>query len=88
MKEFKGIKSKWRNINNEVVRADYLGASYKICDIVKDMPCPATKEMGVSHAKLIASAPELLNALLYFLEHGEDRNSIKKAKKAIEKALN
>lgn len=60
--EFKGIKNKWENINNEVIRADYLGSSYKICEVVKDMPYPANKEMGIANAKLIAAAPDLFEA--------------------------
>tara|TARA_R110000772_G_scaffold169186_1_gene281035 strand:- start:90 stop:386 length:297 start_codon:yes stop_codon:yes gene_type:complete len=60
--DFKGIKNKWENNNDEVIRAYFLGASYKICDVVKDMPYPANEKMGIAHAKLITAAPELLEA--------------------------
>ena len=60
--KYKGIKSTWRKIEN-IVRADYLGASYKICEVATDMPYPATKEQGEAHMQLILAAPKMLEAL-------------------------
>ena len=90
MKQFKGTKGKWEikiktperiSISSENRRSfiDVWGVG--IADIEKI-------EEVEANARLIASAPELLNALLYFLENGQGRHSIKKAEKAIEKALN
>ena len=62
--EFKGIKNKWENIDNQFIRADYLGGSYKICEVVKNMPYPANEKMGVAHAKLITASPQILEASL------------------------
>jgi hypothetical protein len=62
MRKFKGIKSTWRKVEN-VVRADYIGASHKICDVNTEMSYPATKEQGEANMKLILAAPKMLEAL-------------------------
>ncbi len=62
MSEFKGIKSDWRVIEN-VVRADYIGASHKICEVNVKMNYPATEEHGHANLKLIKTAPKLLSAI-------------------------
>ena len=62
MTKFKGIKSTWRKVEN-VVRADYIGASHKICEVNTEMSYPATKEQGEANMKLILAAPKMLEAL-------------------------
>jgi len=62
MTEFKGFKTCWRNIEN-VVRADHIGVSHKICEVNTEMCYPATKEQGDSHLKLILAAPKMFESL-------------------------
>jgi len=60
--EYKGIKQNWKTIDN-CVRVDYLGGSFKICEVLVDMPYPATNEQGKAHLQLIESAPKMMTAL-------------------------
>jgi hypothetical protein len=101
--EFKGTKGKWiadlrsgccavypkdreldtngchsydpRNIFYSSKDSEFNGSHWNMC-----------KETQ-ANAKLFAASKDLLEACQFFLENGENRHSIKKAKQAIEKAL-
>lgn len=60
--DFKGTKGKWQQYDN-FIRADYIGSSFLIAEVSKDLPYPFTREMEEANAKLIASSPILLSTL-------------------------
>ena len=60
--EFKGIKGNWRLVDGRYVRGNFMGTSYLIATVRNEMPYPVSIEMGQANAKLIAAAPDLLDA--------------------------
>lgn len=84
MKEFKGTKPPWRidEYNPISIVDNTFSFSNLICQVNGK-----NSEERERNTKLIAAAPDLLEALQYFLEEGENRHTIKKAKEAINKAL-
>lgn len=67
MTKFKGIKTTWRKVEN-IVRAEYIGTSHKICEVNIEMSYPATKEQGEANMKLILAAPKMFEALVLIAE--------------------
>lgn len=90
MSEFKGTPGRWVAYGSEVCTSDY------VCDgqTMLDHICSCESVNGESpNARLIAAAPELLEALqelLFLYEHDEgcrELTEYKRAKATIEKAL-
>lgn len=84
--EFKGTRGKWEVVGFPSVQVK--GTDWCIADVEQS----ANDDENYANAKLIAAAPELLEALQDYLR--SDLNELKelvrledKAKKAIEKAL-
>lgn len=91
-KEFRGTKGEWE-VSGDMVRSDVEVAGNVIC-VEPESYIPKSRVNWNANAKLIAAAPDLLQALqdLYYLvnelpEEGSLIQALAKAKAAIEKAL-
>ena len=91
-KEFKGTKGEWE-VSGDMIRSDVEIAGNVIC-VEPEYYIPESRVNWKANAKLIAAAPNLLQALqeLYYLvselpEEGSLIEALAKAKAAIEKAL-
>ena len=91
-KEFKGTKGEWE-VEGDMIRSDVEIAGNVIC-VEPEYYIPKSRVNWKANAKLIAAAPNLLQALqeLYYLvselpEEGSIIEALAKAKAAIEKAL-
>mgnify|MGYP003625115777 CR=1 FL=1 len=87
--EFKGTKGNWEvtytcELETSIACGDLRIAEAKHYETLND---PIEKE-GKANAKLIAAAPDLLEALQSILLNGHSKKSILKAEKALIKALN
>lgn len=91
-KEFKGTKGEWE-VEGDMIRSDVEIAGNVVC-VEPECYIPESRVNWKANAKLIAAAPNLLQALqeLYYLvselpEEGSIIEALAKAKDAIEKAL-
>ena len=84
--EFKGTKGEWKITGTGEQRTMINGSSI---DVWWNIGSPAVSEdEGKANAKLIAAAPDLLEALQGLLLNGHNDKQIEIPKKAINKALN
>ena len=91
-KEFKGTKGEW-DVEGDMIHSDVEVSGNVIC-VEPEIYIPDSRVNWKANAKLIAAAPNLLQALqeLYYLvselpEEGSLIEALAKAKAAIEKAL-
>ena len=97
--EFKGTKGEWIASKNSCFyevksKSDYsigarvLNVSIHINEVKKDVLSDSLCEENKANAKLIAAAPDLLEALQGLLLNGHNDKQIEISQKAINKALN
>ena len=92
--EFKGTpQSKWKIKNiSSISKTDIVCGKTRIAEVKhycgKDFPHDPNEEEGKANAKLIAAAPDLLEALQGLLLNGHNDKQIEISQKAINKALN
>ena len=84
--EFKGTKGEWKITGTGEQRTMINGSSI---DVWWNIGSSAVSEdEGKANAKLIAAAPDLLEALQGLLLNGHNNKQIEISKSAIQKALN
>ena len=94
--EFKGTKGEWKVIESTVyclhqtswrkgepVMSNRFWASVQSCPTLKE-----SKEEVEANAKLIAAAPELLEALQFIIDNGEKKLLSLRTQELINKAIN
>jgi hypothetical protein len=97
--EFKGTKTEWIASKNSCYyevksKSDYsIGARFlsvliHINEVQEDILSDSLCEENKANAKLIAAAPDLLEALQGLLLNGHNNKQIEISKSAIQKALN
>ena len=84
--EFKGTKGEWKITGTGENRIMINGSSIDVWWNLSS--CDVSEDEGKANAKLIAAAPDLLEALQGLLLNGHNDKQIEISQKAINKALN